>query len=226
MREKLKTFFLSKVVCLFVFDATAPHWAMVSSFTRFLDQTQRRTTVGRTPLDEWSARRRDLYLTTHNTNNRQISMPPVGFETTISAGERPKTYALDRAATGTGWSKVVLIKINLNSGCICKVFWKNVCMRDRSPISNETVMRLRAFLSHLYVHFVRMWISLCSSGYANYYVILCPRYFCWTERRLFSFVGLSGLTLVFPSDIRHWYMPNRILWQNWCRWDSDFIRRE
>jgi hypothetical protein len=29
-------------------------------------------------------------------------MPPVGFELKISAGERPKTYALDRAATGTG----------------------------------------------------------------------------------------------------------------------------
>ena len=29
-------------------------------------------------------------------------MSPVGFEPTISAGERPKTYALDRAATGTG----------------------------------------------------------------------------------------------------------------------------
>ena len=29
-------------------------------------------------------------------------MPRVGFEPTITAGERPKTYALDRAATGTG----------------------------------------------------------------------------------------------------------------------------
>ena len=29
-------------------------------------------------------------------------MSPVGFEPTISAGERPQTYALDRAATGTG----------------------------------------------------------------------------------------------------------------------------
>ena len=28
-------------------------------------------------------------------------MPPVGFEPTVSAGERPQTYALDRAATGT-----------------------------------------------------------------------------------------------------------------------------
>jgi hypothetical protein len=29
-------------------------------------------------------------------------MPPVGFKPTISAGERPQTYALNRAATGTG----------------------------------------------------------------------------------------------------------------------------
>ena len=71
-------------------------------FLMFLDHTRRRTTVSRTPLDEGSAHRRDLYLTTHNTHNRQTSMPPVGFEPTISAGERPQTYALDRAATGTG----------------------------------------------------------------------------------------------------------------------------
>jgi hypothetical protein len=32
-------------------------------------------------------------------------MTPVGFEATISAGERPKTYALDRTATGTGCTR-------------------------------------------------------------------------------------------------------------------------
>jgi hypothetical protein len=68
----------------------------------FLDHTQRRTTVGKTPLDEWSARRRDLYLTTHNTYKRQIPMLPVRFEPTFSAGKRPQTYALDRAATANG----------------------------------------------------------------------------------------------------------------------------
>jgi hypothetical protein len=72
------------VVC---FWRDNPQWAMASSFLRFLDHTQLRTTVGRTPPDEWSACRRDLYLTTHNTHNRQTSMPPVGFEPTISAGE-------------------------------------------------------------------------------------------------------------------------------------------
>ena len=33
-------------------------------------------------------------------------MPPVEFESTISAGERPQTYALDRAATGTGVQRI------------------------------------------------------------------------------------------------------------------------
>jgi hypothetical protein len=36
---------------VFVFGATAPQWARASSFTRLLDHI-RRTTVGRTPLDE------------------------------------------------------------------------------------------------------------------------------------------------------------------------------
>ena len=100
-----KQFFLS-------FGATAPQWSMASSFMRFIDHTQRRSTVGRTPLDEWSARRRDVYLTTYNTHNRHTSKTPVGFEPTISAGERPQTHALDRAAIGTGISvfSIFLIK--------------------------------------------------------------------------------------------------------------------
>ena len=65
--------------------APPPQWAWASSFTRFLDHTQRRATVGRTPLDELSACRRDLYLTTHDTHNRQTSMPPMGLEPTMRA---------------------------------------------------------------------------------------------------------------------------------------------
>ena len=87
----------------FLIWPNSPQWAKASSFTRFLDHTQLRTTFSRTPLNKWSARRRDLYLTTHIIHNRQTSMPPVGFEPTISAGERPQTYALDRTATETGF---------------------------------------------------------------------------------------------------------------------------
>ena len=78
----------------------------------FLDHTQWRTTVGRTPLDKWSARRRDLYLTTQNTHNRQTSMPPVGFESTISTAKRPQTYSLDRAATWTDCHALYISLIN------------------------------------------------------------------------------------------------------------------
>jgi hypothetical protein len=72
-------------VYVFVFGAN-PQLARDSSFMRFIDHT----TLGSTPL------------TTHSTHDRQISMPPVEFEPTISAGEREQTYVLDGAATGTG----------------------------------------------------------------------------------------------------------------------------
>ena len=34
-------------------------------------------------------------------------MPPVGFEPTISAGERPQAYALDRTTAGTGYLYII-----------------------------------------------------------------------------------------------------------------------
>jgi hypothetical protein len=77
-------FIVAKFIYYFLW-LCSPARAMASSSTSFLDHT-RLATFGRTPLDEWSARRRDLYLTTHN---RQTSMPSVGFKPTIAAGERP-----------------------------------------------------------------------------------------------------------------------------------------
>jgi hypothetical protein len=41
-------------------------------------------------------------LTSHDTQNRQMSTPPAEFEPTISVNERPRTYASDRGASGTG----------------------------------------------------------------------------------------------------------------------------
>jgi len=83
---------------LFYFWWNSPQWARAFTLTTILDHTYRRTTVGRTPLDEWSARRTDLYLPTHNTHNRQTSMPPGGIRT----HNLSKRAASDRAATGTG----------------------------------------------------------------------------------------------------------------------------
>ena len=61
-------------------------------------------THGRTPLDEWSACRTDLYLKKNSTHNRQTSMPPTRFETVIPASERLQVYDFDRAATGISCS--------------------------------------------------------------------------------------------------------------------------
>jgi hypothetical protein len=60
----------------------------------------RHATLCRTPLDEWSPWRSDLYLTTHNTHKRQACMPPTGFELAILASERPQAHSLDRVAIG------------------------------------------------------------------------------------------------------------------------------
>jgi hypothetical protein len=50
-------------------------------------------------------------------------MPPLGFEPTISAGERPKTYALDRAATGTG-NKISILEVKVMKYFNCDLKFK------------------------------------------------------------------------------------------------------
>jgi len=72
------------------------------SLSKFHDHTVTHTTIGMTPLDEWSARRRDPNLKTQNIHKRETSMPPVGFESAIPASMRPHTHAFDRAATVVG----------------------------------------------------------------------------------------------------------------------------
>ena len=71
---------------------------------RFPNHSDKTHPVG-TPLDEWSACRRELYLTIHNTHKRQTSTPSAGIELAIPGSERLQTHALDRAATGIGRRK-------------------------------------------------------------------------------------------------------------------------
>jgi hypothetical protein len=52
-----------------------PQWARTSQFTRFLHHTQRRTIVGRAPLDGWWAHRKDLYLTTQHPQQTDTLVP-------------------------------------------------------------------------------------------------------------------------------------------------------
>jgi len=60
------------------------------------------STFGRTPLNEWSVRLRDLYLTRQNTHNIRISMLLEWFEPRMPASERPQTHTIDGATTEMG----------------------------------------------------------------------------------------------------------------------------
>jgi len=58
-------------------------------------------------------------------------MPPVRFEPTISARERPQTFALDGAATGTG--TIILCTVNVRVEYINKdavLVWMVVILRQ------------------------------------------------------------------------------------------------
>ena len=60
-------------------------------------------------------------------------MSPVGFEPTISEGERPQTYALDRATTGTG--------------NICKVDSQKVTVNTKTlKLTGKIEVKTEAFL--------------------------------------------------------------------------------
>ena len=102
---------------------------MASSFLTILDHTQRSTTLGRTRLDEWSARRKDLYLTTHIIHRKQTSIPAAEFEPTTPARERLQTHVLDRTATGVG--ELLLWYREIESGEI-KGLTETMCSRHHS----------------------------------------------------------------------------------------------
>ena len=52
-------------------------------------------------------------------------MHPVGFQPTISAGDRPQTYAVDRATTGTGPTR-----FNVQKFCILPTVYLRVFLMD------------------------------------------------------------------------------------------------
>ena len=98
-------------------------------FLMFLDHTQRRTTVGRTPLDERSARRRDLYLTTHDTHNRHLC----SFKKSHLLHLYLYILSFQHGAFGNG-----LLFVNTTTGVftISAIFLYFPCAENLSPANN------------------------------------------------------------------------------------------
>jgi hypothetical protein len=145
----LNIFCIIKLCFLFWRNSSPPsQWAKASSDTRFLDHTQPRTTVGRTTLDEWSARRRDLYLTTQNTHTQQTDIhDPGGI----------RTHNLSRGATSDlrlrprGHNKVALDeKVIYWIKCCSMMRWKDFHIEN--PTRCHSVSKF---------YFILMWSSTC-----------------------------------------------------------------
>jgi len=88
---------------------------MASSFLRFLDHTQQRITVGRTPLDEWSARRRPD--NTQHSQQTNIHAPGGIFNIVLIClhgffGHNKARYPHTRLACGhKTWSETVRVLV-------------------------------------------------------------------------------------------------------------------
>jgi len=78
-------------------------------------------------------------------------MPPMGFESTISAGKRPQTYALDRTATGIGKTfKCSEVQIEKDMS-FTSAFWMPVrplkwCYSPWSDVSTRSTIKMGVIL--------------------------------------------------------------------------------
>jgi hypothetical protein len=137
-----------------------PTRTTASSFLKFLDHTQRHTTFGRTPLDAWSALRRDLYLATSHSHMRQMSMPPARIKPTIPANKHPHKHALDRVATGNGVSNFIIRIKYKNAKRIPSIFNDEstgsfICLRRHIYMSHVLLLCV-SFLRVLVVFYLRV----------------------------------------------------------------------
>ena len=91
MKKREMTTFIHKKSFVW-FWRDSPQWAMASSFTWCLDHTQRHTTVGMTPLDKRSARRRERPLpdnTQHITGRHPCPRWDSNPQSQQASGRRP-----------------------------------------------------------------------------------------------------------------------------------------
>jgi hypothetical protein len=139
--------------------------------------TVRYTTLGRTSLDEGSARRWDLYLTTRDIHKRQISMPPVGFDPALPASERPHTSALDRAIYSYN-PKNFLINDGIfeeteNKGCGVKHSVRQIYRTTLTLYSEETVKINLSYRIRVKVRYMYKTIQIFHGKL---------KLFCWMEK--------------------------------------------
>ena len=155
-----------------------------------LDVSRSHTTTHHSRQDSGrviSSSQRPLYLTTHDTHNRQISMPPVGFEPKISAGERPQTARLLRSwvrispgawifvccecrvVSGRGLCDELITRPEQSYRLCCVVVCDLETSRVGAPYIYD-ISRLRVNTPWLY-HLIHRGHTLCSSKFTQAYIV-------------------------------------------------------
>ena len=133
----------------FFFTAQQPPSGPGPPHYRVFIVTLRRTTLGRTPLDGWSARCRELYLTP-TTLTRDIHATG-GIRTHNPKSERPQTHALDRDAKKHGDGNIITkIRTPCSAYRSCvEVHWQRRASFhfQREPTSTHCVMTFCLSLS-------------------------------------------------------------------------------
>jgi hypothetical protein len=88
------------------------------------------TTIGRNPLDEWSARRRYLSVTTHNTHKRRTFLPRRNLYPTIPESERPPTGICIKSLNHVAiFAFLVISVVTIICFCCKSKRWKCVWLR-------------------------------------------------------------------------------------------------
>ena len=95
------------------------------------------TTLGRTPLDEWSARHRDSYLTIHNTQKRQASMPAGGIRTRNPSKRAATDARLRPRGHSLWWTRWKRVESARHAVCWENIFMYSafLCVQDRRLLS-------------------------------------------------------------------------------------------
>jgi hypothetical protein len=126
---------------------------LASSFLRFRDHTQWHNTVGRTPLDEWSARRRDLYLTSTQHSQR----------TNIHALGGIRTRNLSRRAERSGAARsgqqlvIQLVETKRSTNWITRCWpLRCMCVFTLRPLSNwdRQLVQLLDIYIYIYITYI------------------------------------------------------------------------
>jgi hypothetical protein len=151
------------------------------------------TAISRTPLDEWSARLRDLYLTSHNIHKTQTFISTAGFEPS-------KRAAADRILRPGGhWDRsqkhstmLVVWETRQKIKGKLKITWiLSCCLHARTAVTvlHKNPTNALFMLTSLYSHCYTLHVSalkgpsdaVCEQGQQN----ACPNINIWKSKHIY-----------------------------------------